>query len=146
MLECLNRLVLGFHTLLSLCLIAILFLLLPGQVDPCSLMFFANTLILWNLIWWSDSVLCSVSADLSSWNKCILCSCSFHCFSGLTCLSYTNFIKIKFNFVNMNVSFCIWGACGSRHSWTHIPVFIFIHMIPEDGPYGPKHVVTIIRA
>jgi hypothetical protein len=23
---------------------------------------------------------------------------------------------------------------------------IFIHVIPEDGPYGPKHVVSIIRA
>jgi hypothetical protein len=30
-------------------------------------------------------------------------------------------------------------ACSS-------PCNIFIHVIPEDGPYGPKHVVTIIRA
>jgi hypothetical protein len=30
-------------------------------------------------------------------------------------------------------------ACSS-------PLNIFIHVIPEDGPYGPKHVVTIIRA
>jgi hypothetical protein len=26
------------------------------------------------------------------------------------------------------------------------PLNIFIHVIPEDGPYGPKHVVKIIRA
>jgi hypothetical protein len=30
-------------------------------------------------------------------------------------------------------------ACSS-------PLNIFIHMILEDGPYGPKHVVSIIRA
>jgi hypothetical protein len=30
-------------------------------------------------------------------------------------------------------------ACSS-------PLNIFIHVIPEDGPYGPKHVVKIIRA
>jgi hypothetical protein len=26
------------------------------------------------------------------------------------------------------------------------PLNIFIHVIPEDGPYGPKHVVKIICA
>jgi hypothetical protein len=26
------------------------------------------------------------------------------------------------------------------------PLNIFIHVIPEDGPYWPKHVVSIIRA
>jgi hypothetical protein len=30
-------------------------------------------------------------------------------------------------------------ACSS-------PLNIFIHVIPKDGPYGPKHAVKIIRA
>jgi hypothetical protein len=38
---------------------------------------------------------------------------------------------------NNDGSVCI--ACSS-------PLNIFTHVIPEDGPYGPKHVVSIIRA
>jgi hypothetical protein len=43
----------------------------------------------------------------------------------------------------------LYATISAWHLFRHVfgsPLNIFIHVILEDGPYGPKHVVTIIRA
>jgi hypothetical protein len=47
-------------------------------------------------------------------------------------------------FINATVKNLARGIPQALHG--HFSINIFIHVIPEDGPYGPKYVVTIISA
>jgi hypothetical protein len=61
----------------------------------------------------------------------------------LTCNANLYFNKSCLNYILLILSCNNDGSVGIACS---SPLNIFIHVIPEDGPYGPKHVVEIIRA